>query len=77
MFNFNFQMVFSKERGQNEGGNLIMISTETWWEKIFSGPLSIGINGEKVHQLEDESFLFLKEEEEELPQEVFEQQVDY
>ncbi|MBD8026644.1 hypothetical protein H9636_08240 [Ureibacillus sp. Re31] len=44
-----------------------MISTDTWWEKIFSGPLSIGLNEEKVHQLEDESFLFLKEEQ--LPQE--------
>ncbi len=54
-----------------------MISTETWWEKIFSGPLSIGLNGEKVHQLEDESFLFLNQEEEELPQEDFGQQVDY
>ncbi|SOB91812.1 hypothetical protein SAMN05880501_101387 [Ureibacillus xyleni] len=45
-----------------------MISTDTWWEKIFSGPLSIGLNGEKIHQLEDESFLFLSEEEQ-LPQE--------
>lgn len=43
-----------------------MITTENWWEKIFSGPLSIGINEEKIHQLEDESFLFLNEEE--LPQ---------
>jgi len=54
-----------------------MISTETWWEKIFSGPLSIGLNGERVHQLEDESFLFLKEAEEELPQGEFDQQIDY
>jgi len=43
-----------------------MISTENWWEQIFSGPLAIGINEEKVHQLEDESFLFLSEDE--LPQ---------
>ncbi len=55
-----------------KGGSSIMISTDTWWEKIFSGPLSIGINGEKVHQLEDESFLFLNEEEEpeQMPQEM-------
>ncbi|MFP3918317.1 hypothetical protein U5N28_10960 [Lysinibacillus telephonicus] len=46
-----------------------MISTHTWWEAIFSGPLSIGLNEEKVHQLEDESFLFLTEEEQ-LPQEL-------
>lgn len=43
-----------------------MISTENWWEQIFSGALAIGINEEKMHQLEDESFLFLREEE--LPQ---------
>lgn len=76
MFIFYLQMVFSKERG-NMKEAIYMISTETWWEKIFSGTLSIGLNGEKVHQLEDESFLFLKQEEEELPQEDIEQQVDY
>lgn len=53
-----------------------MISTDTWWEKIFSGALAIGLNEERVHQLEDESFLFLKEEEQELPQE-FDQQIDF
>lgn len=50
-----------------EGAN-DMISTKYWWEDIFSGPLAIGINEEKIHQLEDESFLFFKhplEEEEE------------
>lgn len=40
-----------------------MISTDTWWEAIFSGHLSIGLNEDKLHQLEDESFLFLNEEE--------------
>jgi hypothetical protein len=43
-----------------------MISTDTWWEQIFSGPLSIGLNEEKVNQLDDESFLFLTEDQ--LPQ---------
>lgn len=38
-----------------------MITTETWWEEIFSGPLSIGLNEQKVKQLEDESFLYLNE----------------
>ncbi len=45
-----------------------MISTHTWWETIFSGPLSIGLNEEKLHQLADESFLFLSEDEQ-LPHE--------
>nr|WP_198044836.1 hypothetical protein [Lysinibacillus timonensis] len=43
-----------------------MISTDSWWEKIFSGHLAVGLNEEKLHQLEDESFLFLSEEQ--LPQ---------
>ena len=39
-----------------------MIITETWWETIFSGVLAIGIDEKKLHQLEDESFLFFKEQ---------------
>ncbi|WP_332649631.1 hypothetical protein [Lysinibacillus sp. 54212] len=39
-----------------------MIITETWWETIFSGVLAIGINEQKVYQLEDESFLYYKEQ---------------
>ncbi|MGE7664192.1 hypothetical protein ACQKMN_00600 [Ureibacillus composti] len=48
-----------------------MISTDTWWGGIFSGPLSIGLNEEKIHQLENESFLYLSNalSEEELPDE--------
>jgi len=54
------------ERDTFKKGAIFMISTDTWWEKIFSGPLSIGLNEEKTHLLEDESFLFLTEEQ--LPQ---------
>lgn len=39
-----------------------MIITDTWWETIFSGVLAIGINEQKMVQLEDESFLFYKEQ---------------
>ena len=38
-----------------------MITTETWWGEIFSGPLSIGLNEQKLAQLEDESFLYFNE----------------
>lgn len=44
-----------------------MISTETWWETIFTGALSIGINEEKIHLLEDEAFLYFSGDQ--LPQE--------
>lgn len=37
-----------------------MITTETWWESIFYGPLALGINREKLQLLEDESFLYLQ-----------------
>lgn len=35
-----------------------MLATETWWEDIFSGALSVGLNEQKIYQLEDESFLY-------------------
>lgn len=44
-----------------------MISTETWWETLFTGALSIGINEEKIHLLEDEAFLYIRGDQ--LPQE--------
>lgn len=44
-----------------------MISTDTWWETLFKGALSIGINEEKVHLLEDEAFLYFRGDQ--LPQE--------
>lgn len=37
-----------------------MITTETWWESIFSGPLAFGINKEKLQLLENEEFLYLR-----------------
>lgn len=46
---------------------IIMIITETWWEAIFSGPLSIGINEKKMVELEDELFLYFIEQQ--LPKE--------
>ena len=42
-------------------GDIIMMITETWWGEIFSGPLSIGLNEQKIQQLEDESFLYFDE----------------
>lgn len=39
-----------------------MLVTETWWEDIFSGALSVGLNEQKIHQLEDESFLYFNEQ---------------
>ena len=38
-----------------------MMITETWWGEIFLGPLSIGLNEQKIAQLEDESFLYFDE----------------
>ncbi|WP_210469575.1 hypothetical protein [Sporosarcina sp. 6E9] len=41
-----------------------MTATETWWEEIFEGNLSLGINKERLSELEDENFLYFSEEEE-------------
>ena len=40
---------------------MTMLVTETWWEDIFSGALAIGLNEQKIRQLEDESFLYFNE----------------
>ena len=36
-----------------------MVKTEIWWEPIFSGNLSLGINKERLNELEEESFIYL------------------
>lgn len=40
-----------------------MTTTETWWEEIFEGKLSLGINKERLTELEDENFLYFEGEE--------------
>lgn len=42
-----------------------MTTTETWWETIFEGNLSLGINKERFDELEKEKFLYFEEEESE------------
>jgi len=37
-----------------------MLKTETWWESLFTGDLSIGISLERQRELDDEEFLYLK-----------------
>ncbi|HWI48366.1 MAG TPA: hypothetical protein VNU45_09120 [Rummeliibacillus sp.] len=37
-----------------------MLKTETWWESLFSGDLSIGISLERQKELEEEEFLYLR-----------------
>lgn len=49
--------------------DILMILTETWWGEIFSGALSIGLNEQKLEQLEDESFLYFNEYAATLPNE--------
>ncbi len=40
-----------------------MTTTGTWWEEIFEGNLSLGINKERITELEEENFLYFEEEE--------------
>lgn len=40
-----------------------MKTTDTWWEEIFAGNLSHGINKERVEELEEENFLYFEIEE--------------
>lgn len=45
-----------------------MTTTETWWEEIFEGNLSLGINKERLDELEEENFLYFEVEEPESDQ---------
>ncbi len=40
-----------------------MTTTENWWETIFEGNLSLGINKDRLTDLEKENFLYFEEEE--------------
>ncbi|MEK4484909.1 hypothetical protein MHH81_04830 [Psychrobacillus sp. FSL H8-0484] len=43
-----------------------MTETETWWEPIFKGALTMGLNKERMIELEEESFLYFEEEKKEM-----------
>lgn len=45
---------------------LEMTETQTWWETIFTGAFEMGINKERLNELEEESFLYFKEIPEEM-----------
>lgn len=51
-----------------------MTTTETWWEEIFEGDLALGINKERLAELEDEHFLYFESDEVESNVEVVEEQ---
>ncbi|MEK3974295.1 MULTISPECIES: hypothetical protein [unclassified Psychrobacillus] len=40
-----------------------MTETQTWWEPIFQGPKSIGLNKERLlNELEEETFLYFQQD---------------
>lgn len=43
-----------------------MTETQTWWEPIFTGAFALGFNKERINELEEESFLYFKEEHEDM-----------
>lgn len=38
-----------------------MSKQSNWWEPIFSGELEIGLNKEKLEEIDQESFLYFDE----------------
>ncbi len=44
----------------------MMTETETWWEPIFQGPRALGLNKERINELEEESFLYFQQVEQEM-----------
>ena len=49
-----------------------MVLLQAWYETIFCGALEVGLDRGKVHQLEDEAFLYLQAEEIEDHEQAFE-----
>ncbi|MCG7342679.1 hypothetical protein MHZ92_00965 [Sporosarcina sp. ACRSL] len=41
-----------------------MTTTDTWWETIFEGNLSLGLNKERISDLDNETFLYFNDENE-------------
>lgn len=39
-----------------------MTPTDTWWETIFEGNLSLGLNKERISDLTNETFLYFDDE---------------
>jgi hypothetical protein len=46
-----------------------MTETATWWETIFTGAFAMGINKERLSELDEESFLYFKEVQDEMEME--------
>ncbi|WP_179860944.1 hypothetical protein [Bhargavaea cecembensis] len=46
-----------------------MMKQENWWDEMFTGNLELGINKERLAELEQENFLYFSEEQENVPQE--------
>ncbi|MET3575693.1 hypothetical protein ACFFIY_08110 [Bhargavaea ullalensis] len=46
-----------------------MMKQENWWDEMFTGNLELGINKERLAELEQENFLYFTEEQENVPQE--------
>ncbi|SIT68549.1 hypothetical protein [Edaphobacillus lindanitolerans] len=46
-----------------------MMKQENWWDQMFTGNLELGINKERLAELEQENFLYFTEEQETVPQE--------
>ena len=44
-----------------------MTETETtWWGPIFTGAFELGLNKDRINEIEEESFLYFKEDQDEL-----------
>lgn len=47
-----------------------MDDKKNWWEPVFSGELEIGINKEKIQDLEAEAFLYHQQSNQEMESQV-------
>lgn len=37
-----------------------MNETAKWWDEVFTGPMALGINKERLAELEEETFIYFQ-----------------
>lgn len=38
-----------------------MNETRNWWEEVFTGPISLGLNKDRMLELEEEQFIYFSQ----------------
>ena len=58
-FRGNFQTTtYTNKKTIKKSGGSRMNQTTNWWEDLFQGPISLGLNKDRLTELEEEQFIY-------------------